>query len=194
MLKIKKYQLNEILVDDYPCHHDLKDNIISSLENHPDEMGRRTNVKATMTNYAWGTDNNKLNKLRIYFLNKIKKFFSIDPSFKRLTVSELWANIYNKGDCTINHTHGDHSNYCSFVYFLKSKWYYSPLIFTDSGKKIRPKEGRFVIFPSNIYHHVPVHRYDNQRITLSGNVSIVGGDTGMILRGPKGEYFGWVKN
>jgi hypothetical protein len=60
----------------------------------------------------------------------------------------------------------------SFAYFVKAKWYYSPLVFTDSGKRIRPKEGRYVIFPAYLKHHVPKHRYNDTRITLSGNLSI----------------------
>ena len=38
-----------------------------------------------------------------------------------------------------------------FVYFLKAKWYHPSFIFTDSGKKIRPKEGTYLLFP---YHLV----------------------------------------
>ena len=56
--------------------------------------------------------------------------------------------------------------------FLKAKWYYSPLVFTESGKRIRPKEGRFVAFPAYLKHHVPKHRYKDTRITLSGNFSV----------------------
>ena len=176
-MEIKRFHIDDV---------ELLDNLVAKIREgvlQINNMSYRTNVKAKMTTYKFFNEGNGKPEF-----DKIRKMF---PEYN---ITDIWGNIYNKGDCTINHTHGDHSNYCSFVYFLKSKWYYSPLIFTDSGKKIRPKEGRFVIFPSNIYHHVPVHRYDNQRITLSGNVSIVGGDTGMILRGPKGEYFGWVKN
>ena len=55
---------------------------------------------------------------------------------------------------------------------MKSTWYDSPLVFTDSGKRIRPKEGRFVAFPAYLLHHVPKHRYKDPRITLSGNLTI----------------------
>ena len=58
------------------------------------------------------------------------------------------------------------------AYFVKSKWYYPPLVFTDSGKRIRPKEGTFVAFPAYLMHHVPKHRYNDTRITLSGNLTI----------------------
>ena len=46
------------------------------------------------------------------------------------------------------------------------------LVFSDSGKRIRPKEGKYVIFPGYLKHHVPKHRYTDTRITLSGNFTI----------------------
>ena len=60
----------------------------------------------------------------------------------------------------------------SFAYFVKAKWYHAPFILSDSGKMIRPKEGKYVIFPSYLMHHVPKHRYNDTRITLSGNCSV----------------------
>ena len=85
-------------------------------------------------------------------------------------MKHFWANIYRKGDYTISHDHKP--QFLSCVYFLKTKWYYSPLVFSDSGKKILPKEGTFVIFPSNVRHLVPKHRYRETRITLSGNMRV----------------------
>ena len=79
-------------------------------------------------------------------------------------------HLYYKGDYAIPHCH--RPNDFSFAYFVKAKWYDSPLIFVDSGKRIRPKEGRYVIFPAYLKHHVPKHRYNDTRITLSGNLTI----------------------
>ena len=85
-------------------------------------------------------------------------------------MQSFWANVYEKGDYAQSHCHKP--NDFSFAYFVKSKWYYPPLVFTDSGKRIRSKEGRFVAFPSYLKHHVPKHRYNDTRITLSGNLLI----------------------
>ena len=173
MLKVK--QIVPILIDDYPWHQDLKDSIVPLLENYPDKQNRVTNVKATMTEWEWGTDNPKVHRLQIYLLNEIKKFFSIgcyndngrnaDPEGMRLV--NFWANIYNKGDYADSHNH--RPAYYSFVYFLKTKWYNSSLVFSDSGQKVRPKEGRYVIFSAQTFHHVPKHKFDDTRITLAGN-------------------------
>ena len=81
---------------------------------------------------------------------------------------DFWGNVYRQGEYTQTHEHVPST--FSFVYFLKTKWYHSPLVFTYSGKKIRPKGGRYVLFPSHIMHHVPIHRFKETRITLSGNI------------------------
>ena len=84
---------------------------------------------------------------------------------------EFWGNVYGKGDYADPHHHSP--NAISLVYFLKSKWYFSPLVFSDFGEKVDPIEGKYVLFPSHILHHVPVHKFDQKRITLSSNFSIV---------------------
>ena len=92
----------------------------------------------------------------------------VDGERDILKVGNFLANVYEKGDYAQSHCHKP--NDFSFAYFVKSKWYYPPLVFTDSGKRIRPKEGRFVAFPSYLMHHVAKHRYNDTRITLSGNI------------------------
>ena len=166
---------NVIIVGEYPFHKELKEELLPLLENYPDEMGRKTSVKATMTKYDWDPKSDRLERLK----NNILEFANYNCSFKwtggvyaRYFMWEFWANIYRKGDYTLSHDH--RPQHLSFVYFLKTKWYYSPLVFSDSGKKIRPKEGTFVIFPSNVRHLVPKHRYRETRITLSGNMQIKG--------------------
>ena len=82
-------------------------------------------------------------------------------------VTGIWGNLYRKGDYAQSHSHKSFDY--SFAYFVKAKWYDSPLIFDDSGKRIRPKEGRYVIFPGYLSHNVPKNRYNHERVTLSGN-------------------------
>ena len=112
--------------------------------------------------------------LKDYIREEIEKYFKpgamSDGTRNRLTVQNFWANVYEKGDYAQSHCHKP--NDFSFAYFVKSKWYYPPLIFTYSGKRIRPKEGTFVAFPAYLMHHVPKQRYNDTRITLSGNFKI----------------------
>ena len=85
-------------------------------------------------------------------------------------ISNLWANVYWKDEYAIEHDHIPWDLF-SFAYCLSAKWYHPPLTFSYSGIKIRPKEGRYVIFPSHLKHHVPPQKSKNIRMTLSGNMT-----------------------
>ena len=167
-MKIKNFA--DIIVDDYPFFSKLKEEIVSILENYSDCQNRKSNVKATMT--EWNILSPQIDKFKRYILNEIEHEFghrmvnskgNLTPIF-----GDLWGNIYHKGDYTMVHNHSPAM--FSLVLFLKTKWYHSSLLFTDSGERIRPKEGRFIIFPAYLWHEVAKHRYNESRITLSGNI------------------------
>ena len=82
---------------------------------------------------------------------------------------DLWGQYYEKGDSQATHTHEP----CqwSFVYYVKSPKGSAPLVFTDSNKKIFPKPGMLVLFPSWMRHHVPKHNCKEIRSVISGNMS-----------------------
>lgn len=177
MRKIRVKSYSDVCIGEYPLHKQLKDELVPLLEKYPDKQGRNTNVKATMTEWDWNSENVRLKRLKnniiefIYYNCNNQEVRSVDDNTPvRYFVNDLWGNIYRKGDYTNEHKHLP--NIFSFVYFLKSKWYHSPLVFSDSGEKIRPTEGTFVIFPSHLKHLVPKHRYRETRITLSGNILI----------------------
>ena len=167
----------EVLVGDYQFADKVKEEVLSRLKDCNPISQDNTHVKATLhTEWNWETENITFTNLKSYILNEIEKYYApgavsgIDKDCKKskLICNNFWANVYEKGDYAESH---DHKlwNY-SFAYFVKAKWYYSPLVFTDSGKKARPKEGRFVAFPAYLRHRVPKHRYNDTRITLSGNL------------------------
>ena len=165
-----------ILIDDYPFAAQLKSEILPLLKNYPDQQGRKTNVQALMTEWHWQDDNVQVHKLKKYIINEIRTKLptkSIGHRDLDYYFQEFWANVYERGDSANVHNHWPKATF-GFVYFLKSKWYYSSLVFGDK-KKVFPKEGRFVIFPSYLNHHVSKHRYREQRITLSGNIKFVDG-------------------
>ena len=80
-----------------------------------------------------------------------------------------WLANYGRGDWTARH---DHGSWYSYVYFVRTPRGSSPLIFTTSGKRIKAQEGKVVIFPGNIMHHVPPNR-GVERMTLAGNIELV---------------------
>ena len=170
------------IVDDYPFHNSFSSAILPLMEDFPPEESiGPTNVTGIHTPWQWQSDNHQIIKLKGYLINEIDKHgwgASIEEytSGMRNVASikykcrDLWGNIYHKGDFA--HPHGHEPCQFSFAYFLKTKWYDSPLVFTESGKRIRPKEGRYVAFPSYLIHHVPKHRYNGTRVTLSGKLRV----------------------
>ena len=57
----------------------------------------------------------------------------------------------------------------SWVYFINCPKGSSPLVLTDSGKRISAEEGKVVIFPGFVRHEVPVNKSDD-RVALICNM------------------------
>ena len=172
-MKVNHYA--EVLVGDYQFADKVKEQVVSSLKTCNPIPQDNSNVKASVhTEWDWEPDNITFRNLKGYIREEIERYYrpgaSSDGTRERLKVSNFWANVYEKGDYAKSHCHKPYD--FSFAYFVKSNWYYSPLVFSDSGKRVRPKEGRFVAFPAYLKHHVPKHRYNDTRITLSGNLLI----------------------
>ena len=164
-----------IIIGDYQFADKVKEQVSALLNGNVYSISRDdTNVKAFHTEWQWQPDNITFRNLKSYVREQIEKTYHpgwmSDNSIKYLKNSNFWANVYRKGDYAQPHCHKP-SDF-SFAYFVKAKWYDSPLVFTDTGKRIRPKEGTFVAFPAYLMHHVPKHRYNDTRITLSGNFTI----------------------
>ena len=163
----------EVLIGDYQFASSLNDEVQSLLGNGVENIGH-SNVKAIHTVWNWEPKNIIFNKFKSYLINEVEKrckpgSMVLGDGFP-LKMFNFWANIYSKGDYALPHKHLPYTY--SFVYFVKTKWYDSPLVFSNSGKRIRPKVGRYIVFPSFLEHHVPKHRYKDYRITLSGNMKV----------------------
>ena len=162
----------EVIVGDYHYADSLNKEVLHQLK-YASDIGQ-THVKASLhTGWDWLPDNKKFANFKSFISAEIERYYNpgsvIDKNAPRTlgTMYNFWGNVYKKGDCAESHDHLP--NQFSFAYFVKAKWYDSPLVFDDSGKRIRPKEGRYVIFPGYMSHSVPKHRYNHDRITLSGN-------------------------
>ena len=162
-----------VLVGNYQFADRVKEQVISCLKTCTSIPITHSNVKASLhTVWEWESDNITFRNLKSFIREEIERYFepgsSCDGGREFLNVGNFWANVYEKGDYAQSHCHKPWD--FSFAYFVKAKWYHAPLILTDSGKRIRPKEGKYVIFPAYLKHHVPKHRYNDTRITLSGNL------------------------
>ena len=172
-MKVKHYA--SILIGEYQFADRVKEQVLSSLKTCNPIPQNNSNVKASIhTEWNWEPNNITFRNLKAFIREEIERYFKpgvISGGGREMVkVKNFWGNVYEKGDYAQSHCHKP--NDFSFAYFVKSKWYYSPLVFSDSGKLVRPKEGRFVAFPAYLKHHVPKHRYNDTRITLSGNLLI----------------------
>ena len=164
-----------IIVGDYQFADKVKSEVFSLLKTCNPIPQDESNVKASIhTDWDWEPDNITFRNLKGFIREEIERYYR--PGARsggmryKLECKNFWANVYEKGDYAQSHCHKPYD--FSFAYFVKSKWYYPPLVFTHSGKRIRPKEGTFVAFPAYLMHHVPKHRYNDTRITLSGNLTL----------------------
>ena len=165
----------DVIKGEYQFADKVKGEVLSLLKVCSPIPQNNSNVKASIhTEWDWEPDNITFRNLKAYIREEIEKHYrpgSMAGGERNMIKCEnFWANVYEKGDYAQSHCHKPYD--FSFAYFVKSKWYYSPLVFTNSGRLIRPKEGTFVAFPAYLNHHVPTHRYNDTRITLSGNFTI----------------------
>ena len=159
-----------ILIGNYLYQNELRDEVLSLLEKTNSIPRDHSNVKAFHTDWDWEPENNIIKNFKSFILSELQKFYRIafkDGTSYPIICKNFWANVYSKGDYANTHNHIPF--HYSFAYFLKSEEHYSPLVFTESEKKVPPKEGRFVVFHSHYKHHVPEHKFNDTRITLSGN-------------------------
>ena len=168
---MKVIQSSDILIGDYLFHNQLKSEVLDLLKVSSPIPRENSNVKAFHTAWNWEPENLRIKNLKAFIQAEIERFYKpgamSDSSRLPLRCNNFWANVYYKGDYAESHHHNPYT--FSFAYFLKCENYHSPLIFSESGKKVPPKEGRFVIFPAYLKHHVPKQQHDDTRITLSGN-------------------------
>ena len=159
----------DIIKGEYQFADKVKSEVLSLLKVCSPIPQNNSNVKASIhTEWDWEPENITFRNLKAYIREEIEKHYKPGAmsSGVRNTIecNNFWGNVYEKGDYAQSHY--------SFAYFVKSKWYYPPLVFTDSSKRIRPKEGTFVAFPAYLMHNVPKHRFNDTRITLSGNLML----------------------
>ena len=170
-MKVKHYA--GILVGDYQFADSLRKEVLSLLKTAAN-VGH-TNVKASLhTQWDWEPNNVHIRNVKGFIREEIEREYKpgkiVGGAREWLKCGNFWANVYEKGDYADSHNHSPY--HFSFAYFLKSKWYHPPLVFTESGKRIRPKEGRYVLFPGFLSHKVPKHRYKKSRISLAGNIKL----------------------
>ena len=119
-----------------------------------------------------------------------------DPRQYDYNVADVWGLIYNKGQFTKSHQHWPHV--WSFTYCVKGCKDCAPLVFPDayysqSFTQVEPQKSQLILWPAWLYHSVPEHKCDHERIMSVGNL-IVDWDKSLrsvtehkLTPSPKGE-------
>ena len=166
MLTHSKENLH-VLIEHHPYAKSLNKKLLETSKEYHfsrdffNEDGGPSNVRALQT---LGIVKSEVLSMWILSLIRNEPFLRIP---QKISMEQMWMVKYNKGDFTQWHHHKP--AFMSFVYFVKTPRGSSPLVFTTSGKRIKAEEGKVVIFPGSMKHHVPKNRCDG-RIVLAGNV------------------------
>jgi len=152
---------------------EMNKQIVEQIDLSTDLQGRKSNVKAKMTDWCMhdkpGFD--KLhNILKTLFTSVFLYNHKVDKPY---IVDELWGIKYESGDETVAHNH--YPSTYSVSYYPKIDGYVPPLLFPEGKYKLEPKEGMLVIFPAWLNHRVPPTKFDGVRYTCSANILVTQG-------------------
>jgi len=103
--------------------------------------------------------------LHIDFITRYVSYnYQVHPHHE-IKCNEMWGMTYQKGSILGPHTHSP--TMYSFSYNLNIPKNSPPLVFLDSGYRVKPKEGQLVIFESRLSHGVPLCKVNN-RCVIAG--------------------------
>tara|TARA_B100000287_G_scaffold227396_1_gene214474 strand:- start:56 stop:592 length:537 start_codon:yes stop_codon:yes gene_type:complete len=166
----------EVAVEFYPYAQSLNEKILEEskyLIFQRDKInadGGITNVKALQTEVMFDAKTVPSMQILVNWLFKLDiktQWFKSNGTETNLRVDHFWLANYSKGDFTISHHHKPAM--FSFVYFVRCPKGSSPLVFTTSKKRVKAEEGKIVVFPGHVLHHVPKNNCEG-RVALAGNI------------------------
>ncbi len=152
----------------------LQKRIADACRSIGDEQKKKTNVKANMTSWFMHETDKNFETIA----NKANEIaHDNSPSAVALATYDCWGAVYKRGDWSKNHDHWP--QIWSWVYNVECCDDCAPLVFHDSrddnhsdhAYSLKPKSGRFTMFPGWIKHSVPEHQCDHDRIIVAGNIS-----------------------
>tara|TARA_E500000331_G_C17116928_1_gene652135 strand:+ start:436 stop:957 length:522 start_codon:yes stop_codon:yes gene_type:complete len=157
-----------LIIDKCPHNNTIKEGIIKEnlyfSRSRYNADGNATNVKALQTPQQTFSPSIKLITDLV-----VRNLVKVEGKGKTWFIEDCWVSLYNKGDYAIRHSHNP--AYWSFVYFITCPRGSSPLVFSTSGKRIKAEEGKVVLFPGWVRHHVPKNNCEG-RMVCAGNVAM----------------------
>ena len=160
-MKIK--QELDIIIDKHPHYESLNKKLILECEKCPKNNSYYSNIKGTK---LFVDDSPICTLVLDWVVNILKNKLHGHNSVSIEYDTSMWFAKYDKGDYTEVHSHEPYALF-SWVYFVNCPRGSSPLVL--NGKRIKAEEGKIVIFPAFIKHHVPKNKCKD-RITLVANM------------------------
>ncbi len=148
-----------------------RSNLKTAILKIGDTQGRRTNLKAAMTNWdSWRQEAFKplATKIKQEIVKISTKSYG-RPDIK-WRINSMWGASYGNSDSARLHDHYPATWSC--VYYVDVPEESSPLVFPSPDVTIKPWAGLLVIFPGNISHLVPVNHSKTPRIVVSANLYV----------------------
>ena len=161
-MRLKCRENLDVLVEEHPYHERLNNSILEeslSFNFSRDSQGNVYGIKTQENNVC----SRSIDIVREWIINLIRA----EHRGWKFKCTTSWLVKYQKGEYTLSHNHIPAD--FSFVYFIKCPKGSSPLVLTTSGKKIKAQEGRVIILPGSMYHHISKNRSDD-RMVYVGNV------------------------
>ena len=155
----------EIIIERHPHYQSLNEKILEYASTVKFEK-RFDKIGAAMTDLRI-PPNPSVTLIKNWVEQLVVRKWKYATNVWAADLSDTWMVKYRIGDQSFSHDH--RMSLLSFVYFVHSPKGSSPLVFTTSGKKVKPEEGRVAIFPANVLHHVPKNRGEG-RLVLAGNL------------------------
>ena len=163
----------EIEIHHHPHYQSLNEKLIDDLSKFNfcsyKQNSYFTNIKGSQFSFS-GTQLNLKPRGVTLIENWVEQIVQDRTNNSFDFIFNTWAARLDKGQETLEHSH---LHFCSlvYVYFVNTPKGSSPLVFPTSGKKVKAESGKLVLFPSSLYHKVPVNKCDN-RVTIASNINI----------------------
>ena len=164
-----------VVVDIHPYYQDLNKRLLEDVSRFKfytsAENTCPTNIRGSQYNLKKGEETSAVKLVLDWVYSLLRsdyRGYSLGAEEQQVQLDCMsWFARYNEGEYTLSHHH-NHVLF-GFVYFIKAPKGASPFVFTTSGNRIKAEEGKVIIFPGNLYHHVPKNKCKD-RLVLAGNI------------------------
>ena len=175
-IDLQQYSRQDSSEDIFTAHLKLdstiKDTIIRTIRDGGDKQNRKTNVKATMTNWDMQKEpgfaelEKELTSIINYLPEIPNHYGSGSPA--AMEIDGMWGLLYKKNDYTDVHSHWP-AVWSGVLYLDIPTDYAGTLFFPELEHNIEPVTGQLVIFRGSTMHGVKTFQSNGERLAVSFN-------------------------